>query len=54
MNIYNHLATATLGWEMGIIPEGFILIEGLLEHVLDGVPSNYSRDKTRTVGNLSP
>lgn len=27
MSIYSHLATATLGLEAGIVPEGFILIE---------------------------
>lgn len=45
MNIYNHLATVTLVLAMGIVPEGFILIEELLEQVLDRVPSIYSRDK---------
>ena len=38
MNIYSHLATLTLVLEMGIVPEGFILIEELLEHVFDAVP----------------
>ena len=42
MNIYNHLATVTLVLEMGIAPEGFILIEELLEEILNVVPSIYS------------
>lgn len=46
MNIYNHLATVTLVLEMDIVPEGFILIEELLEQVLDIVPSVYSQDKS--------
>lgn len=57
MNIYSHLATVTLVLEMGIVPEGFILIEELLEHVLDIVPPIYSRDKPALhfqTGNLSP
>lgn len=45
MNIYRHLATATLYLEMGTIPEGFILIGGLSELVLDVVPPNYSQDQ---------
>lgn len=45
MNIYSHLATVTLVLEMGIVPEGFIRIEELLEHVLDLVPPIYSWDR---------
>ena len=45
MNIYNHLATVTLVLEMDIVPEGFTLMEELLEQVSDIVPSIYSRDK---------
>lgn len=45
MNIYRHLATATLCLEMGTIPEGFILIGGLSECVSNVVPSNYCRDQ---------
>lgn len=45
MNIYRHLATATLCLEMGTIPEGFMLIGGLSEQVLDVVPSNYSQNQ---------
>lgn len=45
MNIYSHLATVTLVLEMAIVPEGFILIEELLEHVLDMVSQIYSWDK---------
>ena len=47
MNIYNHLATVTLVLAMGITPEGFILIEELLEEILNVVPSIYSWDKPR-------
>lgn len=49
MNIYGHLATVTLVLKIGIVPEGFILIEGLLEQVLDGVLPIYSQDKARAV-----
>lgn len=45
MNIYRHLATATLYLEMGTVPEGFILIGGLSEHALNAVPQNYSQDQ---------
>lgn len=39
MNIYGHLPTVTLVLKVDIQPEGFILIEELLEQVLDVVPN---------------
>lgn len=46
MNIYSHLARVTSVLEVGIAPEGFILIEELLEPVLAVVPPEISQGCT--------